>query len=154
MLFFCYDVFSVPCSIVITCWEMVDLLGLLCVGLLLFCHFPVWCSGSVMVLDCIDSWSLPPSLLFRIYSVTCICEFISLTFTLKFSSPFVSMFLKSLPILLWWTAPLFQINSEFMTLWLACPNSRLCSKCPLSPWTVCRQTAKAMARLRVCAVSP
>ena len=26
------------------------------------CHFPIWCSGSGMVLDCIDSWSLSSSL--------------------------------------------------------------------------------------------
>ena len=25
-----------------------------------FCHFPVWCPASGVVLDCIDSPSLPP----------------------------------------------------------------------------------------------
>ena len=29
---------------------------------LCFCHFPMWCPGSGVVLDCIDSWSLPFSL--------------------------------------------------------------------------------------------
>ena len=30
---------------------------------LAFCHFPMWCPGSSVVLDCIDSWSLPSYLL-------------------------------------------------------------------------------------------
>ena len=33
--------------------------------LVFFCHIPIWCSGSGMVLYCIDSWSLPYSLLRR-----------------------------------------------------------------------------------------
>ena len=37
----CYAVLSVPCSLVITCWESADLLALLC-----FCHFPIWCPGT------------------------------------------------------------------------------------------------------------
>ena len=28
---------------------------------LVFCHFPIRCPGSGVVLDCIDSWSLPSS---------------------------------------------------------------------------------------------
>ena len=39
---------------------------LLCCVSLCFCHFPMWCSGSGVVLDCIDYWSLPPSLLWTI----------------------------------------------------------------------------------------
>ena len=30
---------------------------------LCFCHFSMWCPVSGVVLDCIDSWSLPSSLL-------------------------------------------------------------------------------------------
>ena len=32
-----------------------NLLALLGVILLCFCHFPMWCPGSGVVLDCIDS---------------------------------------------------------------------------------------------------
>ena len=31
-----------------------------------FCHFPVWCPGSGVVRDCINSLSLPPYLLWLI----------------------------------------------------------------------------------------
>ena len=48
---------------VITCWERTDLLALLCVVFLVFCHFPIWFLGSVVVLDCIDFWVLPSALL-------------------------------------------------------------------------------------------
>ena len=48
----CYAVLSVACSLMITCLERVDLSALLCV---VFCHFPIWCPGSGVVLDCIDS---------------------------------------------------------------------------------------------------
>ena len=34
-----------------------------------FCHFPIWCPGSGVVLGCIDSWSLPTLLL--LYIVFC-----------------------------------------------------------------------------------
>ena len=51
-----YAVWSVPCSLVITCWKKADHLALLCVILsLVFFHFPICSSGSGMVLDCIDS---------------------------------------------------------------------------------------------------
>ena len=36
----CYAVLSVPCSLVITCWEKVDLLAFLCVVFFVFWHFP------------------------------------------------------------------------------------------------------------------
>ena len=43
-------VLSVPCSLVITCWERADLLALLCVT------FPsVLCLGLSVVFDCIES---------------------------------------------------------------------------------------------------
>ena len=32
-----------------------DPLSLVCDNLLCFCHFPIWCLGSGVVLDCIDS---------------------------------------------------------------------------------------------------
>ena len=37
-------------------------LGSFCDVSLCFCHFPMWYPGSCVVLDCIDSWSLPPFL--------------------------------------------------------------------------------------------
>ena len=40
----CHSVFSVPCSLVVACWEMADLFALLCV--FVFYHFPIWCPGS------------------------------------------------------------------------------------------------------------
>ena len=55
----CHAVLSVPCSIVIICWERADPLAFFVV----FCHFPIWGLGSDVVLDCIDSRSLPSSLL-------------------------------------------------------------------------------------------
>ena len=33
----CFAVVSVPCSLVVTCWERADLLAVVCV---VFCHFP------------------------------------------------------------------------------------------------------------------
>ena len=47
----------------VTCWERADLLALVCNVLLCFCHFPIWYPGSGVVLDCINSLSLPPFLL-------------------------------------------------------------------------------------------
>ena len=43
----------------VTCWERANLLALLCVMCPCFCHFPMWCPGSGVVLDCIDSLALP-----------------------------------------------------------------------------------------------
>ena len=40
---------------------MNDLLALLRIVVLYFCHFPIWCPESGMVLDCIDSLYLPSS---------------------------------------------------------------------------------------------
>ena len=39
--------------------------SLVCYVLLCFCHFPMLCHRSGVVLDCIDSLSLPPYLLCR-----------------------------------------------------------------------------------------
>ena len=36
--------------------------------LLCFCHLPIWCPGSGVVFDCLDSWSLHSSLLFEKHS--------------------------------------------------------------------------------------
>ena len=59
---FCYLCFvfvmCVHCSLVVTCWERANFLALLYVRFLCFFHFPIWCLGSVVVLDCIDSWSV------------------------------------------------------------------------------------------------
>ena len=54
---------SVHCSLVFTCWERANGMALLYVMFFLcFCHFPMWCPGSGVVFDCIDSRSLPYSL--------------------------------------------------------------------------------------------
>ena len=42
---------------------MADLLGLLCIMSLVFCHFSKRYLGSGVVLDCMDSWYLPSFLL-------------------------------------------------------------------------------------------
>ena len=59
-IYLCYAVLSVPCSLVDTCWGRADPLRVV-VSLSL--------SQSGMVLDCIDSCSLPSSLLF-LYNCT------------------------------------------------------------------------------------
>ena len=74
MFHFClyYIVLSVPCCLVITCWERADLLALLCGVSLCFCHFPIWCLESDVVLDSINSCSLHSSLIF---TSTILCIF-------------------------------------------------------------------------------
>ena len=60
---FCYLCFELVmlsclchCSLVVTCWERAYLLALLYVMFFLcFCHFPMWCPGSGVVLECIDA---------------------------------------------------------------------------------------------------
>ena len=51
----CRAVLSVPCSLVVTCWDRADLLALLYLMFLVFCHFPLWWPGSGVIIDCIDS---------------------------------------------------------------------------------------------------
>ena len=47
----CYTVLSVPCSLVITCWEKADLLALLCVVFsYVFVSFPYGVPGQVLYL--------------------------------------------------------------------------------------------------------
>ena len=50
----CHALVSVPCCLVVTCWERVDHLALVFDVLLCFCRFPMWYCGSGVVLDCID----------------------------------------------------------------------------------------------------
>ena len=52
---------SVNCCLVVTCWEMADLMTL--VGDCIFCYFSMWYPGSGVVLDRIVSRSLPAFLL-------------------------------------------------------------------------------------------
>ena len=54
----CHAVASVHCCLLRKGWPLGSCLCCLC-----FCHFPMWYPGSGVVLDCIDSWSLPPFLL-------------------------------------------------------------------------------------------
>ena len=58
MVYLCYAVLSVHCSIGLTSSFSCVLCFLVCVF-----HFIIRCSGSGMVLDCIDSGCLPSSLL-------------------------------------------------------------------------------------------
>ena len=46
---------SVHCCLVVTCWERADLMALVCDVYCVFCHNLMWCPGSGVVLDCIDS---------------------------------------------------------------------------------------------------
>ena len=53
-----HSVLSIPSSLVVNCSEWAHLLALLyvmCVFCVCLCHFPIWCSHSGVVLDCIDS---------------------------------------------------------------------------------------------------
>ena len=59
----CYNVLSVPRSIVVTCWEKIDLLAHFDVISCLFLTFQYYVLGSGVVFDCIDSRSLPSSLI-------------------------------------------------------------------------------------------
>ena len=43
------------CLFLAACWEKADLLALLYVMLFVFCHCPIRCPLSGVVLDCIDS---------------------------------------------------------------------------------------------------
>ena len=61
-------------------WERADPLGSCLWCLILFCHFPMWYPGSGVVLDSIDSWSLPAFLLYMLES-SCQRARIILTFT-------------------------------------------------------------------------
>ena len=47
----CLVFLSVHCNLVVTCWERTDLLALLFVMF----YRVMWCPGSGVVLDCIDS---------------------------------------------------------------------------------------------------
>ena len=50
-VYLCYTVLSVPCSLVIACWETIDLLALLCVMFsCVFVTFPYFFSGQVWYL--------------------------------------------------------------------------------------------------------
>ena len=53
---FALNVMSVSCSLVVTYWVRANLLAPLYVMFLVFCHFPILCLGSGVVLDCVDSW--------------------------------------------------------------------------------------------------
>ena len=51
----CHTILSVPCSLMIACWEgLTSWLYLVCC-FLVFYHFPIRCPGSGVVLDCVDS---------------------------------------------------------------------------------------------------
>ena len=51
----CHDFASTHYCLVVTCWEIADLLALVCGVKLCGCYFPIRYPGSGVVLDCIDS---------------------------------------------------------------------------------------------------
>ena len=51
----CHAVLSVPCLIVVAVWKKADLLALVCDVFVCVCHFPIWCTGSGVVFDCVYS---------------------------------------------------------------------------------------------------
>ena len=58
MDYFCYLCFilvMLSCLCIVAVWSPPGIGFLVCNVLLCFCHFPVWCPGSDVVLDCIDS---------------------------------------------------------------------------------------------------
>ena len=59
----CHDFASVHCCLVVTCWERADLLAFVFMFSCVFVTFPLWYPGSGVVLDCIDTRSLPLFLL-------------------------------------------------------------------------------------------
>ena len=65
VLCLCNAVVSVPCSLVITCWERTDV----CDVFLCFCHSHKWCSGS-----CNAVVSVPCSLVITCLERTDVCD--------------------------------------------------------------------------------
>ena len=64
----CFFVIYVSPSSLVYC---LVLLVFLCMRFpCVFFHFPIWCHGSRMVLDCIESQSLPSSLLLTVENIT------------------------------------------------------------------------------------
>ena len=63
----CHAFVPVHCCLGVTCWERADLLALVCNVSLCFCHFLMWYPWSGVVLDCIHSLSLLPSVLLFVY---------------------------------------------------------------------------------------
>ena len=50
----CHAFLSVHCNLVVICWEGANLLAVLYVTFVCFCHFPMWCPVSIVVLDFIS----------------------------------------------------------------------------------------------------
>ena len=47
-IFDSYTVLTIPCSLLIACWERAELLALLFVMLSFFCHSPIWCGYLIV----------------------------------------------------------------------------------------------------------
>ena len=79
-----------PCDHLL--WKSWSLGFLVCDVFLCFCHFPIWCPGSGVVFNCIDSWSLP-SILLLFSTIICkiICMYHWQWFTLDCFSKKVSI---------------------------------------------------------------
>ena len=64
--FLCFVFDMLSCLFIAALWSPVEkklifwLSSVWC--FIVICRFPIWCLGSGVVLDCIDSWSLPPYL--------------------------------------------------------------------------------------------
>ena len=74
----CLVFLSVHCNLVVTCWERTDLLALLYA--MFYCV--MWCPGSGVVLNCIESWSLFSFLLLFLKT------FLTLHYVLAFQARF------------------------------------------------------------------
>ena len=85
MFFVCHVFLSVHLSLVDTCWERADrwLSCIKCLSVL--CYFPMWCPGSGVALDCIDSSSLHSFLLSSFYNYKILDEFKGLSVPTTYS---------------------------------------------------------------------
>ena len=106
---------SVRCCLVVTCWERADHLALVCDVKLCICHFSMCYLGSDVVLDCIDSWSLP--LLLHCTKQYALSSILFYAFTWKYSSSTKSLislnlftFPLKIPIYFIWPLNLTYIN--------------------------------------------
>ena len=65
---FVFDILPCLCLVLQPCGHLLGkgwpLGASVCEVFMCFCHVPIRCPGSGVVLDCIDSWSSPSSLLF------------------------------------------------------------------------------------------
>ena len=89
---------SVHGCLVVTCWERADLLAVVC-DVCVFIHFPRWYPRPGVVLDCINSWSLPPFLLSLLQLATSVLQMLRIPIITLIS---FFLFMKSFFTAWWW----------------------------------------------------